>query len=139
MYQKGILPRNFSSQLLDAFPSTLARSKDSAPPSVSRTRKVSPSGRMQFRIDVTASVRFCKRAPRALYALTNSTCSAPFVGSSARDARPDLFVFCRIRNREAAVHLIKVYLLAARTVGSANVAYIGFCELRLSRFLRTSS
>jgi hypothetical protein len=26
---------------------------------------------------------------------------------------------------------MKVYLLTARTVGSANFAYIGFCELRL--------
>jgi hypothetical protein len=85
-------------------------------------------------MDVSASVQICKRAPSALYALTNSNRSAPFVDSSARKRSSAPFVFCRIRNREAAEHLIKVYLLAAWTVGSANIAYIGFCELRLKVF-----
>jgi hypothetical protein len=39
-------------------------------------------------------------------------------------------VLCSIRNREAAGNLMKVYVLAARTVGTATFAYIGFCELR---------
>jgi hypothetical protein len=33
---------------------------------------------------------------------------------------------------------MKVYLLVARTVGYAHVAYIGFCELPLCGVLRTS-
>ena len=32
---------------------------------------------MQLCIDASASVPFCKRAPKALYALTNSNRSAP--------------------------------------------------------------
>jgi hypothetical protein len=33
---------------------------------------------------------------------------------------------------------MKIYLLAARTVGSANFAYIGFCELRFYGVLGSS-
>jgi hypothetical protein len=41
---------------------------------------------LQFRIDVSVSVPFCKRAPKALYALANSNRSAPFSVSKARNA-----------------------------------------------------
>jgi hypothetical protein len=33
---------------------------------------------------------------------------------------------------------MKVYLLTARTVGSANFAYIGFCERRLYGIIGSS-
>ena len=56
---------------------------------------------MQLCIDASASVPFCKRTIRALYALTNSNRSAPLVDSSARKANPIPFVFCRIRNDHA--------------------------------------
>src|ERR671912_679330 len=41
---------------------------------------------MQLRIDASVSVPFCKRALRALYALSNSNRSAPLVDSSAQNA-----------------------------------------------------
>src|SRR3712207_2597578 len=45
-------------------------------PSPSSARNLS-SKVLQFRMDASVSVPFCKRAPRALYALTNSNRSAP--------------------------------------------------------------
>ncbi len=39
----------------------------------------------EFEHDISASVPFCKRAPRALYALTNSNRSAPPSVSRARN------------------------------------------------------
>jgi hypothetical protein len=54
-------------------------------PSVSSTRNLS-SEFLQIRMDDSASVPFCKRGLRALYALANANCSAPLVDSSARNA-----------------------------------------------------
>ena len=53
------------------------RSKHSSGmPSPSSARNLS-SKVLQFRMDASVSVPFCKRAPRALYPLTNSNGSAP--------------------------------------------------------------
>jgi len=70
------------------------------PPSVSKARNLT-SVFMHLCIDAIASVPFCKRTIRALYALTNSNRSAPSVDSSARKANPIPFVFSRIRNDHA--------------------------------------
>jgi hypothetical protein len=64
-------------------------------------------------MDDSASVPISKPALGVLYALTNSDCSAPLVDSSARNASPDPIDFLRIRNREAAGTLMKVYLPTA--------------------------
>jgi len=48
---------------------------------------------MQLRIDASASVLFCKRALRALYALANSNRSVPFSDSRALKRTPSVFVF----------------------------------------------
>jgi hypothetical protein len=85
---------------------------------------------MQLCIDASVSVRFCKRTIRALYALTNSNRSAPLVDSSARNAKPVPFAFSRIRNREAAGYLMKVYRLTAWMMVSTNFAITEFYEVR---------
>jgi hypothetical protein len=56
-------------------------------------------------------VPFYKRALRTLYVLANSNRSAPLADTSTRNAKPEPFVLSRIRNREAAGYLMKVYLL----------------------------
>ena len=45
-------------------------------------------GVLQFRIDASASVPFCKRALRALYALANSNLSAPPSVSRIQNCHP---------------------------------------------------
>jgi hypothetical protein len=47
---------------------------------------------MQFRMDVSAFVPFCKRTPRTLYALANSIRSAPPSVSRALKRTPSDFV-----------------------------------------------
>jgi hypothetical protein len=73
-------------------------------------------------MDDSASVPFCKRGLKTLYALANSNRSVPLVESSARKANPGPFVFSRIRNREAAGYLMKVYRLTAWMMISTNFA-----------------
>ena len=69
------------------------RSKHSSGmPSPSSGRNLS-SKVLQLRMDVSVSVPFCKRAPRALYALTNSHRSAPFLDSRALKRMPTIFAF----------------------------------------------
>jgi hypothetical protein len=77
---------------------------------------------MQLRIDARASVPFCKRVLRALYALISSRRSAPPSVSSARKRNSEAFVFSRIRNREAAGNLMTLYVLTAWKMNSANFA-----------------
>src|SRR5829696_3199842 len=85
---------------------------------------------MQLCSDTSASVPFCKRGLKVLYALANSNRSAPPSVSSARKQSPEPFVLSRIRNRETAGYLISVYLLTARKVDSANFALHAISEGR---------
>jgi hypothetical protein len=48
-------------------------------------------------MDDSASVPFCKRPLRALYALTNSNCSAPLSVSAALNLKPSGFVVLGLR------------------------------------------
>jgi hypothetical protein len=52
---------------------------------------------MQLCIDASASMPFCKRVLRALYALVSSKRSAPPSVSSARKRNPESFTLSRIR------------------------------------------
>ena len=103
----------------------------SAPLVDSSARNVSPSRRMQLCIDASASMPFCKRVLMALYTLVSSKRSAPPSVSSARKRSPESFVFCRIRNREAARNLMKVYRLTAWMMVSTNFAFTEFSEGQL--------
>jgi hypothetical protein len=93
-------------------------------------RKRSPTPSVFCRLRNPLSATFCKRALTARYALANSNRSAPHSDSSGGRV-PSCFVLSRMRNRPAAGNLIKVYLLTAQTVGSANFATTVFSNVEL--------
>src|SRR3712207_4161768 len=71
---------------MSAVPTPPANSSCLVPHPVTRARNLR-SRVLQFRIDVSASAPFCKRALRALYALANSNRSAPPPVSRAQKHR----------------------------------------------------
>jgi hypothetical protein len=62
-------------------------------------------------------------------ALATSKLGAQPPESRARKRSPEPFVLCRIRNREAAGNLMKVYLLTAWIIDSADFAFSAFSEV----------
>ena len=70
-------------------------------------------------------------AVRTLYVLVYSNCLAPFAVSSAWKHDPETFVLSRILNRPSAGNLMKVYLLTAQTLVSANFRLTEFSEVRM--------